>query len=284
MKRLTVSLAWLGACFTLGWAGPAVRADDGDETLRGWLAKAELVVAGQIVSEPIGIIHETGVPNYICDFKIADVLKGDSSAVGTTASVNIVRFELAEKDKSPLVKKDAECILFLKNVSPDKPVWRTADAWFGVQQRSPALARSLKKLASEKWERPSGRDGQPVAPGRALPQPAEPFVIRCERAEDKITVAKEDFGQTLTVTSPRGIGRATITRRGDTWPNPLKFRFNLKALEGLTVDTGKGKPINTGHHDSDVVKREAGIEYVIPRDRLGDDVQTLKIQWVDYYR
>jgi hypothetical protein len=239
-----------------------VHADDGDETLRGWLAKAELVVAGQIVSEPIGITHETGVPNYICDFKIAEVLKGDAALAGTTTAVNIVRFELAEKDKSPLVKKDAECILFLKNVSPDKPVWRTADAWFGVQQRSPALARSLKRLDAE----------------------TTPFIIRCERAEDKITVAKEDFGQTLTVTSPRGIGRATITRRGETWPNPLKFRFNLKALEGLTVDTGKGKPINTGHHDSDVVKREAGIEYVIPRDRLGDDVQTLKVQWVDYYR
>jgi hypothetical protein len=238
------------------------RADDGDDTLRAWLTKSELVVAGQIVSEPIGITHETGVPNYLCDFKVADVLKGDATLAGTTIAVNIVRFELAEKDKSPLVKKDAECILFLKNVSPDKPVWRTADMWFGLQPASPWLARSLKRLDAE----------------------VRPFDIRCQRAEDIIVAGKEDFGQVLTVTSPRGIGRATITLRADAWPNPLKLRFKLKGLEGLTVDTGKGEALTVGHRDAEVKKTDDGFEFVVPRDRLGEDVKTLTIQWIDFYR
>jgi hypothetical protein len=176
--------------------------------------------------------------------------------------VNIVRFELVEKDKSPLLKKDAECILFLKNVSPDKPVWRTVDMWFGLQPASLWLARALKRLDAE----------------------TTPFDIRCQRAEDNIVAGKEDFGQVLTVTCPRGIGRATITLRADAWPNPLKFRFNLKGLEGLTVDTGNGKPRELSHRDAIVKRVDGGFEVVIPRDRLGEDVKSLAVQWIDFYR
>lgn len=255
MKWMYLTLALLGTA-------PAARADDGDETLRGWLAKADLVAAGQIVSEPIGITHETGVPNYICDFKVAEVLKGDAALAGTTTSVNIVRFELAEKDKSPLVKKGGECILFLKNVSPDKPVWRTADLWFGIQPASPWLVRSLKRLDAE----------------------TTPFVIHCQRAEDQIVAGKDGFGQTLTVTSPRGIGRATIALRAGVWPNPLKFRLNLKGSEGLTVDTGKGKPHELSHRDANVKRVDGGFEVVIPREWLGEDVKSLAVQWIDFYR
>jgi hypothetical protein len=240
----------------------ALLADDGDDTLRGWMAKADLVVAGTIANEPIGITHETGVPNYLCDFKVADVLQGDATLAGQTLAVNIVRFELVAKDKSPLVKKDAQCILFLKNVSPDKPVWQTADFWFGLQPASPWLALALKRLDAE----------------------TTPFEIRCQRAEDTIVAGKEDFGQVLTVTSPGGIGRATITLRANTWPNPLKFRFKLKGLEGLTVDTGKGKPHELSHRDANVKQVDGGFEVVIPRDWLGEDVKSLAVQWIDFYR
>jgi len=257
MKPLLCSL-----CLLLFQRLTLARADDGDETLRGWLSQAELVVAGTITNEPIGITHETGVPNYLCDFKVAEVIKGDATLTGKTIPVNIVRFELAAKDQSPLVKKDAECILFLKNVSPDKPVWQTVDAWFGVQQRSPMLVRSLKRLDAE----------------------TTPFDIQCQRAEDQIVAGKEDFGQTLAVTCPRGIGRATIALRAGAWPNPLKFRFNLKGLEGLTVFTGKGKPHELSHGD-DIVKRvDGGFEVVIPREWLGEGVKSLAVQWVDFYR
>ena len=253
MKIIFLSLLLLGATAV---------ADDGDDTLRGWLAKSELVVAGTITNEPIGITHETGVPNYIGDFKVAEVLKGDVTLAGKVIAVNIVRFELDVKDKHPLVKKDGECILFLKNVSPDKPVWQTADCWFSVQQASPLLVRSLKRLDAE----------------------ATPFEIVCQRDEDKIVAGKEDFGQVLTVTSPRGIGRATITLRRDQWPNPLKLRLQLKGLEGLTVDTGKGEALTTSHRQTDVRKTDAGFEFVVPRDRLGEDVKAIKVQWVEFYR
>jgi hypothetical protein len=242
-------------------AGTAI-ADDGGDTLRGWLAKAELVVAGTITNEPVAIQFDSGFARYPCDVKVDDVLKGDATVAGKTISVNIVRFELDAKDKHPLVKKDAECILFLKNVNPDKPVWQTADMWFGFQPASPWLARALKRLDAE----------------------TTPFDIRYQRAEDTIVAGKEDFGQVLTVTCPRGIGRAKITLRADTWPNPLKFRFHLKGLEGLTVDTGKRKPHELSHRDANVKRVDGGFEVVIPRDWLGEDVKALAVQWIDSYR
>jgi hypothetical protein len=243
-------------------AGTAI-ADDGDETLRGWLAKSELVVAGQFITEPIGITHETGVLNYVCDFKVAQVLKGNTALAGSTSSVNIVRLELDVKDKYPLIQKDAECILFLTNVSPDKPAWQTVDFWFGVQPASPWLARSLKRLAAE------------------VPS----FGVKCQRAEDKIAMAKEDKLIVLTVTSPRGIGSATISRQGPVWPSAVVLRFNLKGLESLRVETGHGEALTTSHHEKNVTRRpDNSFEFVVPRDRLGAEVKTLTVHWIDFYR
>jgi hypothetical protein len=127
-----------------------VLADDGDETLNGYLSKADLVVVGKITADPMAIIHESGVPNYICEFLVSDVLKGDAKLKGQVIKVNIMRFEMDEKDKHPLIKKDGECILFLKKAAPDIPSWVTVDFWFGVQNPSPWMVRSLKRLADQK--------------------------------------------------------------------------------------------------------------------------------------
>jgi len=54
------------------------------------------------------------VPNFICEFAVAEVAKGDSKLKEKTIHVNILRFETDKKDHHPLIKKDAECILFLK--------------------------------------------------------------------------------------------------------------------------------------------------------------------------
>ncbi len=123
------------------------RADDGDDTLKFYLSKSPLVVVGKIVDEPQGIIDRAGQPNYVCQFSVTEVLKGDTKLVGETLGVNIVRYEGDKQDKHPLLHKNAECILFLKGVSPDRPIWRTVDVWFGMQQPSPWMARSLARLA-----------------------------------------------------------------------------------------------------------------------------------------
>ena len=129
--------------------GPApVGADDSDDTLKFYLSKSDLVVLGRILNDPLAISGRDGVPNYICEFKVSDVLKGDEKLKGETIRVNIVRRELNKKDKHPLIKKDAECILFLKKADNAMPSWETADFWFGIQYPSPVMAKSLKRLAA----------------------------------------------------------------------------------------------------------------------------------------
>ena len=126
------------------------RADASDDTLKFYLSKSDLIVIGKIMTEPFGIISETGVPSYGCDFKVDDVLKGDPKLKGRVIKVAIMRFEMHEKDKHPLIKKDVECILFLKNTTPDFSSWVTSDFWFGIQYPSPWMAESLKRLAKTK--------------------------------------------------------------------------------------------------------------------------------------
>ena len=127
-----------------------VGADEGDDTLRFMLAKADLVVLGKIVSEPVGIILKPGVPHYVCDFAVEDVLKGDASLTNTTIGVEIIRFEMGKQDHDPLIKKASRCILFFGKRRPEDPTWATVDIWFGVQHPFPWLARSLKRLADHR--------------------------------------------------------------------------------------------------------------------------------------
>lgn len=125
-------------------------ADDSDETLVRWLSRSDLVVLGMIVTEPTGITSELGVPNYICEFKVSDVCKGDMDLKGKIIRGNIKRFEMKKEDHHPLIKRDSECILFLKmEGNGTVPQWVTADFWFGIQQPIPWMVRSLKRLAKQ---------------------------------------------------------------------------------------------------------------------------------------
>jgi hypothetical protein len=142
MKPLTTLM--VVCCFLL----PLVAwADSSDDTLEFFLRKSDLVVIGQIKNEPSAIIKEVGVLNYVCDFEVSDVLKGDKTLNAKTIKINIVRFEMNEKDRNPLIRKDSECIVFLK-MQPDgnAPRWETADFWFGIQNPSPWMAKSVKRL------------------------------------------------------------------------------------------------------------------------------------------
>jgi hypothetical protein len=142
------TLAIVALSFVL--AQSVCHADNSDDTLRFYLSKTDLVVLGTIMSEPMGIFHEDGVPNYICQFKVSDVCTGDAKLKGKTIKVNIKRFEMNKKDHHPLIKKDAECILFLKQESDTTiPQWATTDFWFGVQHPFPWLVKSLKRLAKQ---------------------------------------------------------------------------------------------------------------------------------------
>jgi hypothetical protein len=128
----------------------AARADGGDDTLIYYLSRSDLVVLGTITSEPYGINHEPGVIHYGCEFKVAQVLKGDDKLKDTTIRVSIKRLEMSADDGNPLLKKDSRCILFLKSQGQDVPSWSTADFWFGVQYPSTTMASSLQRLAKVK--------------------------------------------------------------------------------------------------------------------------------------
>lgn len=110
-----------------------VAADTSDDTLEFYLDKSDLVVLGTIASEVGADFSELGVPNYICEFKVSDVLKGDKDLKGQTIKVNIKCFEMDKKDKHPLIKKGSECILFLKEPKGEFSLYVTADFWFGIQ-------------------------------------------------------------------------------------------------------------------------------------------------------
>lgn len=145
--RLFASL--VAALFLLAIA--SAKGDADDETLKFFLSKSDLVVMGRITAEPVAVIDESGVPNYLCEFQIHDVLKGDASLKDRIIKLVVIRFELTPKDKHPLIRKDGECILFLKKALPkNKPYWVSADFWFSVQYPSPTMAASLKRLAAEK--------------------------------------------------------------------------------------------------------------------------------------
>jgi hypothetical protein len=144
MKRLLPVLSLFALTFVVG-----AFADESDDTLQYYLSKSDCVATGTILSEPIGVTTESGVVEYICDFRPSQVFKGDSMTNGVATRVVIARFEQGAPDRHPLVKKGGQCVLFLKSSAPSIPKLRTADFWFGIQQPSSSLARSLTRLAQK---------------------------------------------------------------------------------------------------------------------------------------
>lgn len=121
--------------------------NDSEKTLLHWLSQSELVVQGEIVSEPSRASEEVGVVYYLCDFKVVDTIKGRHGADGKLP-IRITRYELEEGDRLPELRKGSRCILFLKNAgSVGTPRWTTVEVWFSVQRYSPTLVRELKRLA-----------------------------------------------------------------------------------------------------------------------------------------
>jgi ankyrin repeat protein/thiol-disulfide isomerase/thioredoxin len=162
--RNDCKLVRLAACLVLAAVSP-LSADESDDTLRHWLAKSEVVVAGTIASEPIGIVTEAGVVNYSFEFRVSETLCGTWKGEPTLRA-GVVRFENDPRDRLPYLKQDSWCILFLKSAGERTiPAWTTADFWFGVQPYSAPLARAIKRLA----ESPPGSE-----PAAGVTAPREP--------------------------------------------------------------------------------------------------------------
>ena len=66
-----------------------------------------------------------------------------------------------------------------------------------------------------------------------------PLKIITRRGDDTAEVNVEKDKTTVSIHSPFGISQAAIERNGQSWPDVLNMRLNLKGLEQLKVTTGK---------------------------------------------
>ena len=123
----------------------------GDDTLKFFLSKSDLVVFGEITSETAPVSEEVGAVYYFCDFTITEVLKSNRSiGIADPIRVNIVRREREQGDRAPELKKGCVSILFLKNVGDDKkPRWETSDVWFGFQRATPGMRDALRRVVED---------------------------------------------------------------------------------------------------------------------------------------
>lgn len=185
-----------------------VRADDGDDTLRSYLSKSDVVALGEFTSEPIGESAEAGLVHYQADFKIARLLKGKplgDRRDGGTIRANVVRVEFEPADKLPALRKGGRCVLFLTcNDRQGPPSYITADPWFGVQPPLPSLAKSLARLAAPPaTPKPAGKPGEAVDDQRRL------ALLKPEMTFDEIRrlwEGKKSLGQTC------GLGVNKLTK------------------------------------------------------------------------
>jgi hypothetical protein len=146
----------LALLFTLtsASAAPGSSAESGDDTLKYFLSKSDLVVFGKITNM---MVFTTGTTIYLFDYQIREVMKGDGARKGQSIAVSINRMEDPKWKWNPFLKEGSECILFLRSAKPPaKPPWREADYWFAVQPPSGSMVSSLKRLVTVEQSRTKG--------------------------------------------------------------------------------------------------------------------------------
>ncbi len=80
-----------------------------------------------------------------------------------------------------------------------------------------------------------------IAVTTAVANDTPPFKVTAKRENDRIEVMTEKDKLVLTIHSPFGISNAVIERTGETWPDAVVLRMNLKGLENLRVTSNKMK-------------------------------------------
>lgn len=67
-----------------------------------------------------------------------------------------------------------------------------------------------------------------------------PFLIKTQRADDRVEVQVEKDRTVFSIRSPFGIGRAVVERKADRWPKNVVLRLHLKGLENFRIGHAKG--------------------------------------------
>jgi len=154
-------------------------------------------------------------------------------------------------------------------------------------------------------------------------EPLGRFLVTIRKADDRVLVRLDGERAIVTVTSPSGIGGATITREGERWPGSIVFRLRLRGLERLRIGTGKGtlsasvsssgdhrtilsfseggkeevsidrrSPYWTeisildaqGHPAKEIPLKDGVFEVTLPRALFVSNPPTITLDWIDFYR
>lgn len=158
----------------------------------------------------------------------------------------------------------------------------------------------------------------------AANEPPIAFKISAPRDGDQVAFSTQDNITVFAVHSQRGIGRATIERNGDQWPDSMKLHMHLRGLESLKISNGQvtlaasvlshsnharllhvwkdGKegprldsrsPFwtnittvdRTGKPAAERIPLKAGYFVVpIPPALVADNPRSLSVAWIDFYR
>jgi ankyrin repeat protein len=149
------------------------RGDDGIGTLDFLQKRSAVVVAGKILTEPIGESIEAGVVQYVFDFKVTE--SGRTYEWLDEFKVRATRYELTDRDRPAYLKQGSHCILFLEVADFSAATCVTIDPWFGIQPYNEAMLRALRLLApGVSAELTADRDEAPRAEPVAAERSREP--------------------------------------------------------------------------------------------------------------
>ena len=133
---------------TAAFLASSVIAEEGDDTLRYFLSKSDIVVIGKVATDPEVDVSEDGVAKCRFGVSVTESLKGDNA--DDYINVTVAHSASNADDKLPWLNKKSKVLLFLRNAGDqERPNWTGADVWFSVQPHSGRMASSLKRLVAE---------------------------------------------------------------------------------------------------------------------------------------
>lgn len=178
------------------------------------------------------------------------------------------------------------------------------------------LTRGCEWAATGKVGYPVPKDFPNANEIKLAGEPA--FTITTKKPADQVKVTVENGTATLDVTSPSGIGGATVTLPKGEWPTTIILRLHLSGLESFAVSNGKIKLTGSVLSHSGNTKRlyltEIGngderepstqinifdaqgkpanglpakggyFEIRLPRALLESEPKSLELGWIDFYR